>query len=82
MSMKKILMAAAAVTALTAGSADAASIYKAQVSAITVYDSTASTTSTPYKIASETKFGSTGLSTTTTAGDNTVKLKEIGRAHV
>jgi len=76
--MKKILMAAAAVTALaalTAGSADAASIYKASVSNITAYDSTATTASTPYKIASETKFGTNGLSTTTSTGDNAIKLK-------
>lgn len=69
MSMKKILMAAVAVSALTAGAASAASITAAKVSNITVYDSTATPASTPYKIANETKFGS-GLNTTTTATHN------------
>jgi hypothetical protein len=74
--MKKILMAAAAVTALTAGSASAASIYKALVSNKTVYDATAAeaSRSTPYKIATETKYGD-GLSTTSTADHNKITLK-------
>jgi len=73
--MKKILMAAAAVTALTAGSAGAATITKALVSNVTVYDSAASTTSTPYKIASETKIGTSGTNTTNTTAENKVTLK-------
>jgi hypothetical protein len=73
--MKKILMAAAAVTALTAGSADAASIYKALVSNVTAYDSTAGTPASPYKIATETKYGSSGLATNTTSGNNATSLK-------
>ena len=66
MSMKKILMAAVAVSALTAGAASAASITSALVSNQTAQSGA---TSTPYKIATETKFG-TGLLTTTTAGHN------------
>lgn len=66
MSMKKILMAAVAVSALTAGAASAASITSALVSNQTAQSGV---TSTPYKIANETKFG-TGLLTTTTAGHN------------
>ena len=66
MSMKKILMAAVAVSALTAGAASAASITSALVSNQTAQSGV---TSTPYKIANEAKFG-TGLLTTTTAGHN------------
>lgn len=66
MSMKKILMAAVAVSALTAGAASAASITSALVSNVTAQSGA---TSTPYKLANETKFG-TGLLTTTTAGHN------------
>jgi len=73
MSMKKILMAAAAVTALTAGSAGAASIKTATISGLTVYDVTATTASTPYKLATETKLGA-GLSTTATGSQNSVVL--------
>ena len=83
MSMKKILMAAAAVTALTAGSASAASIFAAKVSNIDAVASTyaagppvvVTTTYTPYKIASETKYGASGLATTTTAGHNATSLR-------
>jgi hypothetical protein len=57
MSMKKILMAAAAVTALTAGSASALSITEAKVATVVAYTGTAST---PYKVASELKFPSDG----------------------
>jgi hypothetical protein len=78
--MKKILMAAAAVTALTAGSANAASIYAAKVSNIdavasSISGSTTTTTYTPYKIASETKYGTSGLATTTTSGHNATSLR-------
>ena len=80
MSMKKILMAAAAVTALTAGSAGAASIFAAKVSNIDAVASTISggvttTTYTPYKIASETKYGASGLATTATSAHNATKLR-------
>ena len=73
MSMKKILMAAVAVSALTAGAASAATISSATLNgpAAVVWDGT---TATPYKLANETIFG-TGLSTTATAGDNTVVAK-------
>jgi len=64
--MKKILMAAVAVSALSAGAASAASITAAKVSGITV---TLGASPVAYRIASETKFG-TGLLTTTTAADN------------
>ncbi len=57
MSMKKILMAAAAVTALTAGSASALTITDAKVGTIVTYGSA---TATPYKVASEIKFPSDG----------------------
>jgi len=72
MSMKKILMAAVAVSALTAGVASAASINSAKVSNITVYTGS---TATPYKIATETVFGTGGLATTTTAGHNVTVAK-------
>jgi len=73
MSMKKILMAAAAVTALTAGSANAASISAAMVSGVDTKP--AATTPTPYKIATETLFPAAGTNTTTgTVGDNKVSL--------
>lgn len=73
MSMKKILMAAVAVSALSAGAASAATISSATLNgpAAVVWDGT---TATPYKLANETIFG-TGLSTTATAGDNTVVAK-------
>ena len=59
MSMKKILMAAAAVTALTASSASAASIYWAKFSGVTVTDSVTSANSKgSYRMAAETKLGS------------------------
>ena len=77
MSMKKILMAVVAVSALTAGAASAASITSAKVSNITVYDVTAATPSSPYKIANETKF-STGLATTTTPTHNVTTAKVDG----
>lgn len=70
MSMKKILMAAVAVSALTAGAASAATISLAKVSNQTAQSGA---TSTPYKIASETKF-TAGLLTTTTAGHNASTL--------
>ena len=78
MSMKKILMAAVAVSALTAGAASAASISSAKVSTITVYDAAVTPAATPYKIANETKFG-TGLATTLVSGDNiTVSKVDTG----
>jgi len=72
--MKKILMAAVAVSALTAGAASAASISSAKISNITVYDAAATPAATPYKIANETKFG-TGLVTTVTGGHNVTVSK-------
>jgi len=72
--MKKILMAAVAVSALTAGVASAASISSAKISNITVYTGS---TATPYKIANETVFGTAGLSTTTTAGENVTVAKVV-----
>ena len=66
MTMKSLLMAAVAVSALSAQAASAATITSAKVSNITAQSGV---TSTPYKIATETKFG-TGLLTTTTAGHN------------
>jgi hypothetical protein len=64
--MKKILMAAVAVSALSAGAASAASITSATVSSFAV------TTGAAYKIANETIFGTAGLNTTATAADNSV----------
>jgi len=58
--MKKILMAAVAVTALTAGAASAANITSAQVNGASVWDGT---TAAPYTLANEVVFG-TGLSST------------------
>ncbi len=75
MTMKKILMAAVAVSALTAGAASAASISSAKVSSITVYNAAATPAATPYKIANETKFGTAGLATTTTSGENVTVSK-------
>jgi hypothetical protein len=62
MSIKKILMAAVAVSALSAGAASAASITATEVSNVPV---TLGASPVAYRIASETKFG-TGLLTTTT----------------
>lgn len=66
MFMKKILMAAVAVSALSAGAATAATISATEVSNVAV---TLGASPVAYRIASETKFG-TGLLTTTTAGHN------------
>ena len=81
MSMKKILMAAAAVSALTAGSASAASIYWAKFSGVTVTDSVTSANSKgSYRMAAETKLGSgldskAGGAITTTNNNNVLSVK-------
>jgi len=78
MTMKKILMAAVAVTALTAGAANAASITSAKVSDVTVVDTVNGDTALrylPYRIASETKIGANGI---TTLGDYTKTFVTMG----
>jgi hypothetical protein len=74
--MKKILMAAVAVSALTAGAASAASISSASLSGVSI------TSGAAYKIANETIFGTAGLNTSTAAADNyavgTVTAGQLG----
>ena len=82
MSMKKILMAAVAVSALTAGAASAATISAALVSGWDTQP--AATTPTPYKLANETVFpasGTTYLPTSTTPGANLQTLS-VGAGRV
>jgi len=80
MSMKKILMTAVAVSALTAGAASAASITSARLNGAAagnlVYDAT-DDTKVPYKLANETIYGTSGLSTTPTDGHNTVVAEVV-----
>ena len=63
MSMKKILMAAVAVSALTAGAASAASITVATLNGADVYNVASTPAATPYKLANETKIPVAGLAT-------------------
>jgi hypothetical protein len=73
MSMKKILMAAAAVTALTAGSANAASITSAQVSGVNLTQATQTAAAKSYVLADSVVLAT--AANVTTATGNTVKAK-------